>query len=400
MSKDFLSSFEDTKNECLKTDQQLKAADFPNATTLYGWNMDSGTDTAATGAYAGTKFGTEKDLTLKAQKLTASNDVLGTSRYNTIIAGGYFQSTDAVFDVANTADTDDFMVGGWVYFPSITPVQYMIFSNRGAATNGWWVYLNASGELRSGFDLAVDINMPFYRIRTIGWYHIVFAREVGVALKLYVNGVLCNAIADANIGTTQGYFQLGGYTGANATPEAGVRYDECFFKKGVLPTNIDDVVRQLYARSAKKFAVKDANGSVNIAGTAGVALQTSLETTFNNGDADIADTSRLSFVVPEAGLYYLQGQATVNGANVSSYIRIKVGSATYANALGVAGGYQAQTGSYATPNCSAIAFIAAGETVHLGLYVAGTAGTNREIFGDSWQVDLQNITSLKAIKIG
>jgi hypothetical protein len=244
---------------------QLLAGDFPNATTLYGWNMDSVTNTASESAYAGTKFGTSKDLTIMAQKLTAANDVLGNSKYNAIATGGYLQSTDIVFDVANTADTDDFLVGGWVYIPDVTPAaQVDIFSNTGASNHGWRVTLSTGGLLKGSLDLATDLDTGAVTLSTVGWYHIVFAREVGVVTKLYLNGALAATGADGTMGTTQSKFQLGGSNGANNLPEAGTRYDECSFKKGVLPTNLDDVVKGIYARSAKKFAVKDANTNVFI----------------------------------------------------------------------------------------------------------------------------------------
>ena len=253
-------------NSILVNNAQLVNADWFNTTTLYGWNMDSTTDTAAESAYAGTKFGTSKDLTLKAQKLTASNDVLGNSTYNTIIAGGYLQSTDTVFNVANTADTDDFMVGGWVYIPDITPASpVVLFSNSSDFNNhGWWVYLNATGILISSVSKGVAAQSLMTTSFQGVWTHIIFAREVGVGCKVYLNGAFIQSTTDGTLGTTQSKFQLGGVGGASYLPEAGTRYDECFFKKGVLPTNLDDVVKQKYACSAKKFAVKDANTNVVI----------------------------------------------------------------------------------------------------------------------------------------
>jgi hypothetical protein len=255
------------RNEILQNDAQLVSADFPNSTTLYGWNFNSVTDTAAESAYAEVSYiGTAKTLTLKAQKLTQSADVLGTAGYyNTMITGGYLQSTDAVFDVANTADTDDFMVGGWVYIPDATPVSDVVFfSNVGATNNGWYSYLTTAGVFTFLINLATDLPTTAITIPSAGWYHMVWAREMGVGTKLYVNGLLVGTGADGTIGTTQSKFQLSGVNGASNLPEAGTRYDECFFKKGVLPTNLGDVVKGIYARSAKKFAVKDANTNVFI----------------------------------------------------------------------------------------------------------------------------------------
>ncbi len=296
----------------MKNDRQLVAADFPNATTLYGWNMDSTTDTAAESAYAGTKFGVGKDLTLKAQKLTAANDVLGNSKYNAIIAGGYLQSTDAVFNVANTADTDDFMVGGWVYMPDMTPAATVgIFSNSAGANDGWYVQWGTTGKVAAVLDLATDLTTSQIPMGTTpAWKHIVFAREVGVGTKLYVNGSLVGLGADStSLGTTQSKFQLGGINGANNLPEAGTRYDECFFKKGILPTNLDDVVRKIYERSAKKFAVLDANANVVIPQNASCGIYTP---TITNGANVAASNASPAFWMRVGDMVQVTGKMQID----------------------------------------------------------------------------------------
>uniref|UniRef100_A0A6H1ZC20 Putative lectin/glucanase superfamily protein n=1 Tax=viral metagenome TaxID=1070528 RepID=A0A6H1ZC20_9ZZZZ len=247
-------------NTIFVSDQQLLGSTFPNTTTLYVWNIDSDASEAQVDIVG------SKSLAVAAGALTAGNDVLGVSKY-CVWSGGntYLQSTDTDFNVANTANTDDFMTGGWVYIPDYTPAaRVALFSNSSdGAAHGYSVELSTAGVLSSNLWGATDAATS-YSLAAIGYYHVIMAREVGVRQKLYVNGNLVATGADTTVGTTQSLFQLGGFNSATSSPEAGTRYDECFFKKGELPTNLDDVVREIYVRSAKKFAVKDGNDNVVI----------------------------------------------------------------------------------------------------------------------------------------
>ena len=245
----------------LTNNKQLVAADFPASTVTALYNVDN----AASGDLTDVS-GNGYTLTLKAGTVASGNDVLGVPRKNQSDASVYWQSTNAAFNVANTADTDDFMVGGWVYIPNETPSTLVaLFSNEGAAHNGWSVRLGTTGLLYAMEDLVTTLNTTSYAVPSAGWYHILYARDATTSQKLYVNGKLVGSGTDAGtMGTTQSKFQLGGFNGATSLPGVGTRYDECFFKKGALPTNLDDVVSQIYARSAKKFAVKDANTNIFI----------------------------------------------------------------------------------------------------------------------------------------
>jgi len=236
---------------------------FPNTTTTYIWNFDSGADgnqTDVVGSKVLTRAG--------ANALTASNDVLGVSRYNTCGADTELTSTDTAFNIANTADTDDFILGGWFYIPDMTPAANVVLGGNTTdlADHGYALYIATDGILRTALLGATDQRILHDMTNaTIGWYHIVFAREVGVAQYLFVNGNLVGKGSDATIGTTQTKFQFSGYNHSNSNVcESGTRLDEIFFRKGVLPTNLSDVIRNIYSRSAKKFAVKDQAGNVMI----------------------------------------------------------------------------------------------------------------------------------------
>lgn len=252
-------------NKIISNSSQLTSADittiFGNTTTTYVWNIDSASSESQTDIIG------SKALTVVAGELESANDVLGNAKFCKWSDGDtYLQSTDAVFNVANTADTDDFIVGGWVYIPDYTPAATVdLFSNSGdgGIANGFLVIITTAGRLRTYLVGASAVNTNI-ALSSTGWHHILFAREVGVGTKTYLNGQLVATTADITIGTTQSKFQLGGRNGATNLPEDDTRYDEVIFRKGVLPTNLDDCVRELYARSAKKFAVKDANNTVLI----------------------------------------------------------------------------------------------------------------------------------------
>lgn len=227
---------------------------FANTTGLEIWNFANSASGNEVGLFGHT-------LTLAgANAATASNDVLGVSRYNTAGAETYWTSTSTDFNIANTADTDDFMYGGWFYLPDVTSNQIIIGNTTDAAAHGYILQV-ATGLLYNYLLGATDKNTA--TTITTGWHHIVSVREVGVGLYTFMDGILIGSTGDTTIGTTQTKFQIGGYNhGATYKLVTGVILDEIFFKKGVLPTNYVDVIRNIYARSAKKFAVKDANTNV------------------------------------------------------------------------------------------------------------------------------------------
>ena len=366
---------------------------FPNTTTTYIWNFDGSADgdqTDVVGSKVLTRAG--------ANALTAANDVLGVSRYNACGADTELTSTDTVFNIANTADTDDFIAGGWFYLPSLPGSGNALMGNTSAATShGWYFELTATGLLSmySTGAVAPQTILP----AGAGWYHIVGAREVGVAHYLFVNGVLVSTSADTTYGLTQTKFQVSGINhSTNSVCNTGTRFDEIFFRKGVLPTNLSDVIRNIYARSAKKFAVKDQSANVKIEGQTGVAIYKSLATTETQA-SDIPEASKISFIIPENGLYQLQAQAMMQtaAAGGNGQIHIKVGSSTYASAVGIASSYVTVTpaGAYFNENISRIYWCKAEDTIHLGVAIAGGAG-NEALIGDN---DWVGATSLSAIKI-
>ena len=116
----------------IESDVQLTgsvADGFPNTTNLKIYNFD-------TQLQDQTSLLNNQTLTRAgANAATASLDVLnqvsGTAYINTCAAQTSWTSTSTDFNVANTPDTDDFMVGGWVYMPSIPATDTMLWSNSG-----------------------------------------------------------------------------------------------------------------------------------------------------------------------------------------------------------------------------------------------------------------------------
>jgi hypothetical protein len=367
----------------IKNDLQLTgstADGFPNTTTTYIWNIDSASSENQTDVVGG------KVLTVVAGELESATDVLGNTKFCKWSDGDtYLQSTDEAFNVANTADTDDFMVGGWVYIPDTTPATTeTLFSNQGAANNGWRIEWTSTNLLYFTFDLATDVYFSMQAPTTAGWHHIVFAREVGVGVKGYINGILSGSGADATIGTTQSKFQLGGFNGTTRLPEDGTCYDEVFFRKGVLPTNLDDVVRNIYARSAKKFAVKAQDGTVTsiLPHTDEPHLQSVIDVVQigNTGIAD-NDTDILKFnftpkkiVLNFSGIVYKD--AINQGHGTGSCVITITGTNTFTSVLNRSSSFLAD-GTFSTDTATGdttnVIYIKAGGTYFVGTAVWNTA---------------------------
>jgi len=114
--------------------------------------------------------------------------------------------------------------------------------------------------------------------------------------------------------------------------------------------------------------------------------QENLATTVTS-ESEITEASRVSLVVKQSGYYDCFGAAQGQGEDTLVQIKgmIKVGSATYANAVYKAGVQQFVLGTNVTMNVALSAigvYLNAGDTVHLGVYV-DAGGSTRQIWGDS-----------------
>lgn len=367
------------KNSIIASDVQLTgstADGFPNTTTTYIWNIDSDESESQTDII------NSKALTVVAGELESATDVLGNTKFCKWSDGDtYLQSTDAAFNVENAEDTDDFMVGGWFSLPDWTPaVASALITNNSVAlnTHGYGFYVASDGVLSAGLfggsSVSASINVGNLAANT--FHHIVFAREVGVAGYLFLDGVLVATCADNTIGTTQSKFQLGGSNGANYLPEDGTCYDEVFFRKGVLPTNLDDVVRNIYARSAKKFAVKSQDGGVKIDGKTGVAIKRLLSDNFTKAGEINGDDLGLSAVVPESGWYLCSAMMNWSNDNAAEtgYILLRYSSLGGVNMLA-----PSQKAVVASARCqlngTTLYYIQAGTTIHQTAYISSAGGT-------------------------
>ena len=109
--------------------------------------------------------------------------------------------------------------------------------------------------------------------------------------------------------------------------------------------------------------------------------------------SDIAIASVASFVAKQSGLYMLM--ASINGGNTLGNLTmdIKVGSSTYASAVSKTGVIRADNygGGFTSCSDSCLVYINAGDTVHLGIGVTGTAAENRVINANG-----STLTAIKA----
>jgi hypothetical protein len=238
-------------NDIIKPDQQLTTADFPNSTTLYIYNCDNASSGDLTDV-----GGNSKTLTLTGTT-TAANDVLGVSRYNVLDGSNdYFSSTDAAFNF-----TDDFSCGGWVYMADWSTVAESVFisrSNNASFTNGWGIYFGTNETINIYNNAAVATACSTAHF-SAGWHHIVLTYGgTGNLATIYVDGVVQARGATGTI-TAGGNLEVG----SNATTyKLNGRIDEVFIHNATVLTA--DQVKKIYARSAKKFAVADANGNIAI----------------------------------------------------------------------------------------------------------------------------------------
>ena len=248
-------------NSIFQPDQQITTADFPNSTTLYGWNMDATTADAPSALYGagggGTKFGA-KDLTVTGAALGAATDVLGNSKYCSFGGSAYLVSTDAAFNF-----TTSFSIGCWLYLAAWTTASRQVIISRHGANNGWLLEVGQVGGTidftsYSGSSTTSSIIVGCGQL-SAGWHHIVLVRDSGnTKTYIYIDGNLAGISAVAGTITAEGNLQLGAYNGATL-PLTGY-LDEVFIHNATVLTS--DQVRAIYSRSAKKFGVKDQNSNI------------------------------------------------------------------------------------------------------------------------------------------
>lgn len=245
-------------SEIMQNNAQLTATDFPNSTTLYGWNMDSTTDTAATGAYAGTMFGTSKDLTITADKMHTANDVLGNSKYCSFDGAAYLVSTDAAFNFTGT-----FSVAGWFYFASWTnsTEECLISRWSSAGSNNGWIIRKDSDNVIAMTTSHAGTSEVVFSFSTVGlaagWHHIAVVRTAAAGSCLYIDGKLM-VIGIANTIAEGGQLEVGS---RNAGTAKMTGYADEIVIHNATAWTANEVLK-IYARSAKKFAITDANSSV------------------------------------------------------------------------------------------------------------------------------------------
>lgn len=176
----------------------LTSTQFPNTTTLYGWNIN-GNGSYDDGDFIGSKALTETGA------LSAAVNLQGDSRFCDFDgANDYLSSTDAVFNFIG-----DFSVGCWVYMAdwSITNTDYIIDRVDLGVPDGWLlrfsntnpdlVWTVYSGGLTSSFTWDHSSLIP-------GWHHLNISRESGVETLLYVDGDLKVTHVDASDVITAG----------------------------------------------------------------------------------------------------------------------------------------------------------------------------------------------------
>ena len=252
-------------NTIFNPDLQLVAADFPNATTLYGQNMDSASADAVAGNYTGGTFGTAKTFVVRGAELTAAADVLGdTSHYCVFGGSAYLECTDATIIAA----TGTFSVPIWVYQANwaTTAADGIVSCTSANMQNGWEMKLTTTEDLtvctyKANATAVMTLTASTAGL-SAGWHHICWVHTNVASDKLYIDGNLVASAADTTNDYVAGGLELCLGASNNHTALLTGRLDEFALHSATALTA--DQVKAIYARSAKKFAVKDANTNVFI----------------------------------------------------------------------------------------------------------------------------------------
>ena len=222
------------------------------ATPTAIWNVDG--STAGTGVYNGTKVGAY-DLTVNVDGLTASLDCLGVSHHNTFSGNNYLTNTSADLNFSNL-----FSIGLKMLLPTWVPVGAQIIWSNSETDSGVVLYLDGNGNLLYKENEAVLITYSPAGLDPTA-YHTFAIWRTATTVYLFIDGICVGSTARGTI-TAKSLFQISGVNGANALLPLGARVDEIWVDLVNTPTA--DTLRNIYARSAKKFAVKDQANNVSV----------------------------------------------------------------------------------------------------------------------------------------
>lgn len=157
----------------------LTTAPFPNTTTLYGWNVNAGSDSATISNFVG-----GKDLT-RTGALTSGTDHLGASTFCVFDGtNDYLSSTDAAFNF-----TGSFSYGGWFLATDWTPAGALYLMGRISGASGWDLYLdgNINTRLLGGSSASIAYT-PSPALTDGTWHHIAVTVNSSGNMTLYVDG--------------------------------------------------------------------------------------------------------------------------------------------------------------------------------------------------------------------
>jgi len=254
--------------QIISSSHVLVAGDFPDSTTLYGWNN------SATGAWADQDWVGAIALTQVGAISTATNHIGTASTYIDFDGtNDELYAAVATFDSAN----ESFTTGGWFYFDLTGTDEYLIskdetdnadksfivhHDNTGANLTFSVYYNNAAGKVTITIDDALVTDST--------WHHIVAVYDqANTWIKLYVDGHVVGHLTDANLatrnnGTTSELAFGGRYDTAVAAIEKPFdgKIADMFYKIDVLTEN---EIKKIFVAGSLRLAVEDGGtGNINL----------------------------------------------------------------------------------------------------------------------------------------
>lgn len=216
---------------------------FPNTTTLYGWLLNGGSDTATiTNAFGG------KDLT-RTGALTSGTNHLGESVFCTFDGtNDWLSSTDAVFNFTGT-----FSIGGWFMATDWTPGASVEFISRLSGASGWDLFLTAGTGVitfrRGTGSSQLDVT-PSPALTDGTWHHIVIVSVNATSQTLYIDGSSAGTASDTTDAiVAAGNLEVGSAAGGLLKWNGGIQ--DFFVHNGTALTASD--VARIYNYGQRTF---------------------------------------------------------------------------------------------------------------------------------------------------
>ena len=243
-----------------ESNQYNTSADFPNTTTLYGWNAPTTANTNWTASYGGIQLNRNGVTTLAA-------DHLGNSRADVFNGTtNYLSTSNAALKLGNGT----WSMSAWVYqanWAAASSGAIMGSATQTSGVEGAFLYMAATYVALYTYNSTTSVITTYVDITGLsaGWHHFAVVRNSASSHSMYVDGLLLSStLTTGTIDTaTARNFDIGTW-GSDTTPTTPItaNIQSPWVHVGTAWTS--EQVKKIYARGSRILATTKPDGNIDM----------------------------------------------------------------------------------------------------------------------------------------